>query len=178
MSELKYTDVLPKGVKQHPIYHQYYMSKGGKVWSTTSNKWLKQYKISDGHLEVNLGSKNRHKSVHRLVLETYVGSCPEGMECRHLNGISDDNRLENLCWDTKSNNIKDNYKHGKLFGFNGTNGESHPNSKLSLVDIRMIIYAWGTKLFTQQEIANIYNVTKSNIQDIIYKKTWKHIWEN
>jgi hypothetical protein len=52
------------------------------------------------------------RKVHRLVLETFVGPCPDGMECCHNNGDPADNRLENLRWDTLSSNAYDRVEHG------------------------------------------------------------------
>lgn len=49
--------------------------------------------------------------VHHLVLETFVGPRPEGMEARHLNGDYSDNRLQNLAWGTKAQNMQDRIKH-------------------------------------------------------------------
>lgn len=37
-------------------------------------------------------------AVHRLVLEAFVGPCPEEWEAHHKNGDLRDNRLENLQW--------------------------------------------------------------------------------
>lgn len=54
-----------------------------------------------------------HVLVHRLVLTTFVGPCPEGMECCHNNGVHGDNRLQNLRWDTHSENQKDLVRSGK-----------------------------------------------------------------
>lgn len=45
--------------------------------------------------------------VHRLVLEAFVGPCPPNMEACHANAIRTDNRLENLRWDTYSENQYD-----------------------------------------------------------------------
>ena len=73
-----------------------------------------------GHMAVHLGDKKKKwtVAVHRLVLLAFVGECPKGMECCHNNGIANDNRLENLRWDTHANNNADrkahgNYKSGK-----------------------------------------------------------------
>lgn len=43
-------------------------------------------------------------SAHRLVYETFVGKIPEGMIIDHINGIRDDNRVENLRCITQSEN--------------------------------------------------------------------------
>lgn len=74
----------------------------------------------DGHLKVSFSKDGIEKSyfVHRLVLETFVGPCPEGMEACHENGQPADNRLANLSWGTKSKNMRDIVRHG-----------THPQSK-------------------------------------------------
>lgn len=73
-----------------------------------------------GHLKVTLarnGAQERGKdlkdfSVHRLVLEAfgYEGSG----EVRHLNGISWDNTVGNLCYGTSAENKQDALKHGTM----------------------------------------------------------------
>ncbi len=55
------------------------------------------------------------KLVHRLVLETFVGPCPDKQECCHNNGNSLDNRISNLRWDTRKANVKDACVHGSRF---------------------------------------------------------------
>lgn len=70
-----------------------------------------------GYLVVGLHKDGRQltKSVHRLVLEAFVGHCPEGMEACHYNDERTDNRLVNLRWDTRSENRKDNIRNGRNF---------------------------------------------------------------
>lgn len=58
------------------------------------------------------GNKGTNAPVHRLVLEAFVGPCPDGMEACHGNGVRDDNRLENLRWDTRKANVADMLNHG------------------------------------------------------------------
>lgn len=67
-----------------------------------------------GHFAVGLrrNSGGFRRYVHRLVLEAFVGPCPEGLIACHNNGDPTDNRLENLRWDTPSSNMFDKQAHG------------------------------------------------------------------
>jgi hypothetical protein len=67
-----------------------------------------------GHLNINLGA-GKTFLVHRLVLLAFVGEPPEGCEARHLNGIPDDNRLENLAWGSRVENRRDISEHARLY---------------------------------------------------------------
>lgn len=50
--------------------------------------------------------------VHRLVLEAFVGPCPEGMRCCHWDDVGSNNHLSNLRWDTQVNNGLDMTRNG------------------------------------------------------------------
>ena len=71
-----------------------------------------------GHFAVNL-HKDGHgwtASVHRLVLASFVGPCPEGKECLHgAAGISD-NSVSNLKWGTREENQYDRHRDGTYNG--------------------------------------------------------------
>lgn len=53
--------------------------------------------------------------VHRLVLEAFVGPCPEGMEGLHWDDDQKNNHLSNLRWGTRSDNISDMKRNGRHF---------------------------------------------------------------
>lgn len=74
----------------------------GKVLSF-SRSWY-------GHLRVEL--PGGYAYVHRLVLETFLGSAPDGMEACHNNGDPTDNRLANLRWADHTSNVMDSIDHG------------------------------------------------------------------
>lgn len=62
------------------------------------------------YVQVTLSQDNvrHHCYVHRLVLETFVGPCPEGMEARHYPDMDpSNNRLENLSCSTHRKNLAD-----------------------------------------------------------------------
>jgi len=74
---------------------------------------LKVIKISDDseYRGVDLGRGNR-MLVHRLVLEAFIGPCPDGLVCRHLDGNAANNNLDNLAWGTPEENMQDRILHG------------------------------------------------------------------
>lgn len=71
---------------------------------------------------VVLTKDNIQKSafVHVLVAETFIGKRPDGKECCHKNDISTDNRLCNLYWGTRSENLQDAIRNGLRLQVNAT----------------------------------------------------------
>lgn len=157
-------------------FSKYLISDKGTVYSLYSKKILKPGHDKDGYLRVGLWKYSfRHEGrIHRLVLETFVGHCPEGMESCHNNGNKLDNRLENLRWDTLYNNIKDSVKHGTHRSLHQY-GENSAVNKLTKRNVINIIHLYNTKLFTQREIADMYNVCHQTISSILLRKAWRHL---
>lgn len=56
--------------------------------------------------------KAEQRSVHQLVAEAFHGPRPKGMQVRHLNGNSQDNRECNVKWGTSLENAQDRVDHG------------------------------------------------------------------
>lgn len=66
--------------------------------------------VNRGYLVVNMrnnAGKLRQRKVHQLILETFVGPCPPNCEVLHGPGGCQDNRLENLRWGTRAENVND-----------------------------------------------------------------------
>lgn len=162
----------------------YRVGKDASVWtcwktsirgSELSDRWKQLKPIIHerrGYLCVNLKyAKNKYKSrrIHRLMLEAFVGPCPEGMECRHLNGIETDNRLENLAWGTPSENRQDVRAHGNYY-----EGDDHPMAKLNaetVLEIRRR-YAAGE---LQRVLAAEFGIGGPNVSCIVNRRSWTHI---
>lgn len=64
-----------------------------------------------GHLSVVLGRGNT-RQVHTLVLQAFRGLSKDGEEGLHINHIPSDNRLKNLKWGTRSENLSMDYSYG------------------------------------------------------------------
>lgn len=78
----------------------------GKVLSPLAN--------ADGYRRVTLcrGGGERQSKVHTLVLTAFRGDRPLGLMCCHGPGGQQDNRLENLRWDSGSANSQDAIRDG------------------------------------------------------------------
>jgi len=89
----------------------------------------------DGYRKVILccNGKRRYVRVGVLVLETFRGPAPLGMEAAHENNVKTDDRLDNLRWDTHINNCADKKRHGTA-----QFGEKHPQCCLTDKKVRRI----------------------------------------
>lgn len=113
-------------------------------------------------------SKNGKKHlvlVHRAVLEAFVGPCPTGQQCRHLNGDSRYNWLGNLCWGTLQENMEDQRKHGTL-----ARRERHGHAKLTETSVANIRQQARKK--SVAEIVASVPVGQSQVRRILAGESW------
>lgn len=150
----------------------------GKTCWIYSEEW-KQKKSAKrnkyGHQNLDLYLDNglrQKKSVHRLVLEAFVGPCPDGMEACHNDGNPRNNRLDNLRWDTPSSNMQDKKKHGT-----NNHGEKNLSAKLTaeqVIQLRLI-HVRGDSTNNAGKLAKKFGVDESTIRDAVYGRTWQDL---
>lgn len=139
----------------------------GKNWATGKSfkRYLKGHLLkpgrycSCGHVSVILGHKAAGIPVHRLVMLAFVGPPLKGQEVRHKNGNPKDNRLDNLEYGTRTENILDVFSQGKAW------------RKLTIDDVQNIrtqldAGALGT------DLANQYGVCPTTISSIKNGRTF------
>lgn len=101
-------------------YPGYYVHANGSVWSASNWRGKGLYRLNTrpdeaGYSRVSLGQGKKRPCipVHKLICKAFHGERPSpSHEIRHLNGVKEDNRAENLAWGTRSENAKDRAKHG------------------------------------------------------------------
>lgn len=154
-------------------FPDYKVSNYGNVMSLkgVSPRILKSALNGSGYAFINLSKEAKvcAKRIHRLVLEVFIGLCPEGMEACHNNGNNQNNRLDNLRWATKRENMADRTKHGTT-----CKGEDVVCSKVTEIQVLEIrqLRKGKAKL---REIAHKYGISASAVGEITNRKTWRHI---
>ena len=89
----------------------YRVSNMGRVFSERTKRFLKPHIRTTGaaYAQVALwrAKSQRTKLVHTLVTGAFIGPRPKGLDVRHLNGVPADNRLTNLEYATRQQNVLD-----------------------------------------------------------------------
>lgn len=104
-----------------PLYgfeKRFVASSFGRVFSFYKQGFLIPFSMKSGHLKVNLNrcrttNTRTSKYVNTIVLETFVGKAPKGLESRHLDGDPKNNKLSNLVWGTRGENLQDRKWHAE-----------------------------------------------------------------
>ena len=96
-------------IKRLP-YH--YFNKGAK--SMRTEMILKQSKTKSGYMQIIIFGKAY--LVHRLVSFAWIPNPENKPFVNHKNGIKDDNRVDNLEWVTRSENVAHAVKNGLITG--------------------------------------------------------------
>jgi hypothetical protein len=146
---------------------------------------LKPAKDNKGYLRVGLtiNGKLCTKKVHRLIAQTFISNTLNKPFVNHINGIKNDNRVENLEWVTAKENTKHAIDNG-LFYFNTSEQSININTKkgslngMSILNEQEVIEIrkkFKPRKYTRKMLSLEYNVTENCIKDIIIRKSWKHI---
>lgn len=163
--------------KSIPDFPKYVATRWGKIYSFTQKSRggeIKQCTTRKGYKVICIYRNGGRfiRFVHRLILETFIGNCPKGLQCRHLNGNKEDNALTNLCWGTAQENVEDKIKHKRSYN----RGERHPRALLNKQEVRLIFHSYHDGVHTMQELANFFNISKSAVNNIVSQRTWRYLW--
>lgn len=151
----------------------YKISSDGEIYSVprsgTSGGVLKTTPTTKGYLHCHLTKDGVQRTAypHKLVLLVFVGPSPVGMQACHNNGVSADNRLENLRWDTPSANNLDKRRHGT------SGGERNGRAKLTWDDVREIRQRYAEGGVSYSGLARQFGVDKTAIAGVVSGHTWK-----
>lgn len=92
-----------------------------------NGKILRSQKLHNGYRELYLSRNGRrkHRTIHSLVAEAFLGTRPKGHDVMHIDGDRENNALDNLRFGTRSENLRSTYSYGGR----------QANGKLNLQDV-------------------------------------------
>lgn len=157
--------------RYYPHDRRYAVSSTGKVMSSTGwrdhDAWheLAQVPSCDGHLYVKIGTPVARIAVHRVMLEAFAGPRLKGQVGRHLNDVPTDNRIENLAWGTRGDNVRDAIRNGRKYGRPGV------GRKLSKDDVLAI----ASSATPAEEVAAAHGISTALVYHIRNGTAWTSV---
>lgn len=132
----------------------------GKILSPTLNRYgYRSFVLVDSSCQKNA-------QVHICVCEAFHGSRPAGREVAHFDGDRTNNRADNLRWATRTENMDDARRIGRLIG-----DPDRPKYKLTAEQV-LEIYQSTSSI---RKLAAQYSVSESQISRIRARRVWRRL---
>jgi hypothetical protein len=160
--------------KQVKCFDSYFVSDLGrvkKIYENSKIKMLKQRFSKDGYLRVAL-SKNRivkEWRVSRIVAEHFIENEKNLDTVNHKDGNKTNNKVENLEWMTRSEQMYHAYSLGLK---KPKTGEKNVNSKISNAESEEIRIKYKQGNMSYLRLSEIYGISTASIQRIVTNKSF------
>ena len=111
----------------------YQVSNLGNVrrLSLVTPRLIRGYNYADLHYK----GERKNCSIHRLVAKTFIKNTENKPQVNHIDGNKFNNNVNNLEWNTSSENIKHAYKTGLREPMTGENGSHHKITEKQAIEI-------------------------------------------
>lgn len=140
-------------------YTDYMVSNLGRIKSLNYNHTgneiiLKSRKNKYGYLQIGLckDGKQKNYKIHRLVAQAFIPNPENKKEVDHINTIRDDNRVENLRWSTRAENINNNLSKIKYSNCRLSFKNHKAKSILQLDKNMELIRKWDCSMDIEREL--------------------------
>jgi len=160
---LPITTDMVNGVK--PYYH---ISNYGRVYNACIGRMMSLSKFSNGYVFVALRTETGYNNalIHRLIMKAFKPiSSSEEYDVNHINGIKDDNSLDNLEWCTHSYNMLHAYNMGL----------NHTESNITEEQAKRICELLSMNTYTIEDIAKIIGCPACSVTSIKQRKSFTRI---
>ena len=157
----------------------YLISKEGQIYSLKTNKVLSGYETKQGYVVYYLNNKV-HK-LHRLLALQFIENIDNKPFINHINGIKNDNRLENLEWVTAKENTIHAWNNNLCKPVRYWKGKFGANHKSSVAILQYDLQGnFIAKHIGMRDIGIKLNVKYQNISKCvrgINKQAYGYIWK-
>lgn len=128
----------------------------------------------DGYLKIGLIDtlgKRKHYRIHRLVALAFIDNPNKYEFINHKDNNPSNNSMDNLEWCSLEYNNSYRFYNGNA----NHKGESHPQTKLTDDVVKQIYILGHSGNYTESQIADTFNTTRSVVNKIRLKYTWTHV---
>lgn len=139
---------------------------GKNSYRITEDKILKPMTDRYGYLRVDICG--RHRLIHQMVAETFIGKPIEKVCVNHIDGNKQNNNIENLEYCSWSRNNQHAYD-------SGLKPKGSDSGVARLTESQVIEIKTRGHYASYKTIAKDYGVCSSTISDIFNEKTWAYI---
>ena len=134
---------------------------------------------NNGYYHVRLWAHNKSRlfNIHRLLGIHFIPNPQNKPQVNHKDGNKLNNSLDNLEWVTHKENAIHAYKNGLTPKPPGhkEKGTERYNSILNNGRVMCIRKLFKMNIYTQRQLGDLYGVSRSGIQQVTRRVTWKHI---
>jgi hypothetical protein len=130
---------------------------GSDKRKTAYPRLVNQHKNKQGYTKVRIFVNGRYRNffTHRLVAQAFISNPKNKKTVNHINGVKNDNRIENLEWATQ----QENNRHARRTGLSVNKlGEDNLLSKIILDTESGVFYSCA------REVSDLYNIPYSTMR--------------
>ena len=151
------------------ISDNYEASTDGHIRNAKTKRILKEFIGKDGYLRTQFGGKTR--TVHRVIASAFVSSVVGKDFVNHKDGNKRNNRVDNLEWCTRSENMKHAYDHG----LKNSDGVKNGRCKLTESDVLFVRdnFRRGDKACGCAALAKRFGVVRQTISAVVNGQNWR-----
>lgn len=136
----------------------YYMRGGGNRWCISEEPQRILRPLNNRYLKVNLISDSglpTMMNIHQVVALVFIGEPPEGMEVCHNDGNKHNNRIDNLRYDTHTNNMIDAVHAGKM------------HRSVSPRIVHAIRQSYNNAFSSIKDLAERFSISEGHVRQIV-----------
>lgn len=161
-----------KRTKTH-LSNDYEVDTLGNVYSMKFGNEKKVKAFGKDYKCVSIMAGKRYTvPVHRLVAMAFIPNPQNKTDVNHINANKADNRVENLEWNTRGENMKHAYENGLI----DNKGQLSAKSKLTNDDV-IKIYNLKHSGVKQTKIAELFDISNTQVSAIVNGNQWGHLYQ-